>query len=164
LKQEVQGMKIDCEKLLIKDEESPKLEPVKIKEIKKSPSLDENNSNIFNDEVEQNFNIIIDSLEQEMNNMKNIKKNLIEFKKKMLTAYSCKNLVTNIGFNDPLYASNTIGYNRYKTNIFYFKNFNLNFPNFITQNKEIEKRFISRSNLFNRLITVIFKILKINNH
>ena len=87
-----------------------------------------------------------------------------QFKKNLITAYSCKNLIVNNGFNDPVNASNTIGYNRFKTKIEEYETNNLNLPNFLPLNRLIEKRYIDRNNLFNRIKTVIFKKLKIYNH
>ena len=87
-----------------------------------------------------------------------------QFKKDLITAYSCKNLVINNGFNDPINASNTIGFNRFKTKIEDYETDNLNLPDFLPRNRLIEKRYIDRNNLFNRIKTVIFKKLKIYNH
>jgi hypothetical protein len=87
-----------------------------------------------------------------------------QFKKNQLTAYSCKNLVINNGFNDPLNASNTIGYNRFKTKIEKYEVDNFKFSDFLPRNELIENRYIVRNNLFNRIKTVIFKKLKIYNH
>jgi hypothetical protein len=86
-----------------------------------------------------------------------------QFKKDFITAYSCKNLIINNGFNDPINASNTIGYNRFKTKIDKFESYNFKFPDFFPRNKLIEKRFIRKNNLFNRIKTVIFKKLNIFN-
>lgn len=84
------------------------------------------------------------------------------FKYKMLTVYPTKNLVLNIGFNSDL-ASNTTGYNRYKVNLSYFMNYRFNFPDFITDNPIIRKKFISKNSVLNRLITTIFKMFNIKN-
>jgi len=87
-----------------------------------------------------------------------------QFKKDLVTAYSCKNLVINNGFNDPIDASNTIGYNRFKTKIKKYEVDNFKFPDFLPRNELIEQGYIVRNNLFNRIKTVIFKKLKIYNH
>jgi hypothetical protein len=86
-----------------------------------------------------------------------------QFKNDFITAYSCKNLIINNGFNDPINASNTIGYNRFKTKFDKFESYNFKFPDFFPGNKLIEKRFIRKNNLFNRIKTVIFKKLNIFN-
>jgi hypothetical protein len=85
------------------------------------------------------------------------------FRKDLITAYSCKNLVINNGFNDPLNASNTIGYNRFKVGFEKFDLKNLHFPDFITLNLSIKRRFISKNSIYNRFITFAFKLLKITN-
>jgi hypothetical protein len=87
-----------------------------------------------------------------------------QYKMNYSTAYSSKNLIVNNGFNDPINASNTIGFNRFKTNIDIYKVNNLKLPDFLPFNKLIEKRYIERNNLFHRIKTVIFKKLKIYNH
>jgi len=84
------------------------------------------------------------------------------FKKNKMTIYPCKNLVLNIGFNRSD-ASNTIGYNRFKNNIEFYDNTNFKFPDFITNNKQIKYKFISRNSILNRIITKIFKFLNIYN-
>jgi len=53
-----------------------------------------------------------------------------QFKMNLLTGYSSKNLIVNNGFNDPINASNTIGFNRFKTKIDHYKVENLKFPDF----------------------------------
>jgi len=84
------------------------------------------------------------------------------FKKNKITIYPCKNLVLNIGFNRSD-ASNTIGYNRFKNNIELYNNTNFKFPDFITDNRQIKYKYISRNNIFNRFITKFFKLLNIYN-
>jgi hypothetical protein len=86
-----------------------------------------------------------------------------QFKKDLITAYSCKNLVINNGFNDPLNASNTTGYNRYKVDLETFDHKDLHFPDFITLNSIIKRRFISKNSIWNRLITFTFKLIKLKN-
>ena len=86
-----------------------------------------------------------------------------QFKKDLITAYSCKNLVINNGFNDPINASNTTGYNRFKVDLEKFDLKDLHFPDFIILNPSIKKRFISKNSVCNRVITFAFKLLKINN-
>ena len=85
-----------------------------------------------------------------------------QFKMNLITAYSCKNLVINNGFND-LDASNTTGYNRFKVNLEFFNYSNLKFPDLIVINPIIKWRFIFRNSLVNRIITFTFKFLNINN-
>jgi len=85
-----------------------------------------------------------------------------QYKRDLLTVYSIKNLVLNIGFNRAD-ASNTTGYNRFKMNHQNFNKNNFFFPDFIFFNKTIKSKFISKNSLFNRIITTIFKLLQINN-
>jgi hypothetical protein len=86
-----------------------------------------------------------------------------QYKKKLITAYSCKNLIINNGFNDPINASNTIGFNRFKTKIQKFDFYSLKFPDYLVSDFKIEKKFISRNNLINRILTTILKLFKIYN-
>jgi hypothetical protein len=86
-----------------------------------------------------------------------------QFKKDFITAHSCKNLVINNGFNDPINATNTIGYNRFKVVLGNFDPADLHFPDFIPLNQTIKRRFISKNSICNRVITFLFKLLKINN-
>jgi len=84
------------------------------------------------------------------------------FKKNKMTIYPCKNLVLNIGFNRSD-ASNTIGYNRFKINTELYNNTNFKFPDFITDNKQIKYKYISRNNFFNRFITRFYKLVNFYN-
>lgn len=86
-----------------------------------------------------------------------------QFKMGHITAYSRNNLVNNIGFNDPVNASNTTGYNRFKTNVRSFHTIQFKFPEFILTNKEIARRYVKQNNLYMRLVTTLFKKLKIYN-
>ena len=85
-----------------------------------------------------------------------------QFKMKLTTAYSSRNLVINNGFNSSD-ASNTTGYNRFKVSFEKFNRLDLHFPEFIPLNPTIQRRFIFRNSLFNRIITFAFKTLKIKN-
>lgn len=85
-----------------------------------------------------------------------------QFKKNMLTAYSTRNMVKNIGFNN-LEASNTTGYNRFKSEIDYFDTLDNYFPYHVIINPVIRKSFIKKNSLINRLITFSFKIFSIKN-
>lgn len=91
-----------------------------------------------------------------------IRLDYFQYKKNLTTAYSCKNLVINNGFNSSD-ASNTTGYNRFKVSFEKFNRLNLHFPEFIPINQAIKRRFICRNSLFYRIITFIFKILSIKN-
>jgi hypothetical protein len=91
-----------------------------------------------------------------------IRLDYFQFKNEFITAYSIKNMVLNIGFNR-IDASNTTGYNRFKTNHNFFNKHNYFFPDFIFFNKFIKRKYISKNSFFNRLITTIFKLFKINN-
>lgn len=85
-----------------------------------------------------------------------------QYKMDLLTSYSVKNLVVNIGFNS-FDASNTTGYNRFKVKHQPFiKNLFL-FPDFILFNGLIKRRFIMKNAFINRLITYALKKIKINN-
>jgi hypothetical protein len=85
-----------------------------------------------------------------------------QFKKEFVSAYSCKNLVINNGFNR-LDASNTIGYNRFKIELNNFYQFGFHFPDFLPSNPIINRRFISMNSIFKRIITFILKIINYNN-
>jgi hypothetical protein len=85
-----------------------------------------------------------------------------QFKKKLLTAYSCKNLVINNGFNDTN-ASNTTGYNRFKVHLESFDRLDIHYPDFIPVNPTIKRRYISKNSIFYRILTFAYKLLKIKN-
>jgi hypothetical protein len=85
-----------------------------------------------------------------------------QFKKDYLTAYSCKNLVINNGFNDKR-ASNTSGYNRFKILHEKYINIYFNLPDFIFINKHIKYKYVSKNSFLQRLFTQIFKKLNIYN-
>jgi hypothetical protein len=84
------------------------------------------------------------------------------FKNNLLTAYSTKNLVFNNGFNCNE-ATNTTGYNRFKVKIQLLDSTNIKFPDFITDNLVIRRRFIEKNSILNRIKTTIYKNLKINS-
>ena len=84
------------------------------------------------------------------------------FTQNLFTLYPTKNLVCNIGFNS-IDASNTTGYNRFKTVINYFTSVNYRFPLFITYNHQITRRFIFINSLFNRIKTSFFKFIRFSN-
>ena len=84
------------------------------------------------------------------------------YKTKKLTVYSSNNFVLNIGFNSD--ATNTFGYNRYKSSIKEFnvkKQFKL--PDSLIINKLIIKRSIFKNSLLLRIKTLFFKLLDIKN-
>ena len=83
------------------------------------------------------------------------------FRSKSLTVYSRYNHVLNIGFNEQ--ASNTFGYNRYKSMIDCPDLLNFKLSNYIIFNSIILNRLINKNSLLARLKTVLFKNLKINN-
>jgi len=85
-----------------------------------------------------------------------------QFKKNMLTAYSTKNMVENIGFND-LEASNTNGYNRYKSGLDYFNTLHFHFSDLLIFNPKIKKRFIAKNSFFARCKTWLYKLIKYKN-
>jgi len=85
-----------------------------------------------------------------------------QFKKDMITAFASKNLVLNNGFNSQD-ASNTVGYNRYKVDLETFDLKDLHFPDFITLNSSIKRKFISKNTIYKRVITSAYKLFKINN-
>jgi hypothetical protein len=85
-----------------------------------------------------------------------------QFKKNLLSAFACKNLVINNGFNSED-ASNTTGYNRFKVCLEYFNLINFHFPNFIPYNPIVKRRFITKNSIFNRLITMVLKKIYIKN-
>jgi len=85
-----------------------------------------------------------------------------QFKKDLVTVFATKNLVLNNGFNSQD-ASNTTGYNRFKVDLENFDLKDLHFPDFITLNPSIKRRFISKNSICNRVITFAYKLLKINN-
>jgi hypothetical protein len=85
-----------------------------------------------------------------------------QFKKDLITLYPTKNLVLNNGFNSQE-ASNTTGFNRFKEGLRNFDKTDLHFPDFIPLNPSIKRRFIAKNSVFNRLITVIFKLFNFNN-
>jgi len=85
-----------------------------------------------------------------------------QFKKDLVTAFPTKNLVLNNGFNSED-ASNTTGYNRFKVDIEYYDFVNFQFPDFLPINPIIKRRFIAKNSIFNRCITIFFKIIKIKN-
>jgi hypothetical protein len=85
-----------------------------------------------------------------------------QFKNDLVTAFSKKNLVVNNGFNN-YDASNTTGYNRFKVDLGKFDLKDLHFPDFITSNSSIKKRFISKNSIFNRFTTYGFKFFRIKN-
>ena len=86
-----------------------------------------------------------------------------QFKKDFISVYSSKNLVINNGFNDLINASNTTGFNRFKVSLEKFDFNNLHFPQYITSNPAIKSRFIAKNSIMKRIITFVFKKLKINN-
>lgn len=83
------------------------------------------------------------------------------FRSKRLTVYSRYNHVLNIGFNEQ--ASNTFGYNRYKSMIDCPDLLNFKLSNYIIFNSIILNRLKNKNSLLARAKTVLFKILKINN-
>jgi hypothetical protein len=85
-----------------------------------------------------------------------------QFKKNLFTAFTCKNLVINNGFNSED-ASNTTGYNRFKVCLEYFNLIDFHFPNFIPYNPIVKRRFIAKNSIYNRLITVVLKKMYIKN-
>lgn len=85
-----------------------------------------------------------------------------QFKKNLLTAYSCKNLVINNGFNDSN-ASNTTGYNRFNVNLDSYDRLDIHYPDFIPVNPTIKRRYISKNSIFYRILTFAYKLLKIKN-
>ena len=85
-----------------------------------------------------------------------------QFKKELITVYTCKNLVINNGFNNSD-ASNTTGFNRFKVELNGYDLPEFCFPDHIASNSKIKSRFISKNSIFSRMITSAFKILKINN-
>jgi hypothetical protein len=85
-----------------------------------------------------------------------------QHKRDLISAYSIKNLVVNIGFNSED-ASNTNGYNRFKVKHENFTKFSFLFPDFIVLNSTISRRFIIKNSFFSRLFTSFFKLLKIKN-
>lgn len=85
-----------------------------------------------------------------------------QYKNNLNTAYTCQNLVINIGFNSSD-ASNTTGYNRFKVNFDVYDCLNLKFPEFTPLNSAIRKRFIFKNSLLSRIITTVLKILNIKN-
>jgi len=84
------------------------------------------------------------------------------FKHGLITVYSCKNFVINKGFNRND-ATNTLGYNRYNVFLNNSECSFFRFPDFITINKLILKRYIFKNSYINRFKTYFFKILSINN-
>ena len=86
-----------------------------------------------------------------------------QFKRKLLTVYSCKNLVINNGFNIDD-ATNTFGFNRFKVNFEEFISLNLLLPKFFFPiNSRIKRRFIFRNSIFIRILTIILKTFNIKN-
>lgn len=85
-----------------------------------------------------------------------------QFKKDLVTAFSCKNLVINNGFNR-LDASNTTGYNRFKVNLDSFNTINFNFSDDLFFNNTIKKRYIFKNSLLMRIKTKFLKILNYKN-
>lgn len=82
-----------------------------------------------------------------------------QHKMDLLTSYSVKNLVVNIGFNSSD-ASNTTGYNRFKVKIENFTKYSFLFPDFILFNGLIKRRFIMKNSILNRLITFAYKKMR----
>jgi hypothetical protein len=78
------------------------------------------------------------------------------------TFYPVISLVENIGFGSED-ASNTFGYNRFKTKQKYKKREDFRIPESIIYNKSISKNFISKNSLQQRIFTRIMKIIGYKN-
>jgi hypothetical protein len=78
------------------------------------------------------------------------------------TLYPVASFVDNIGFcnND---ASNTFGYNRFKTKLNYSKTNNFKFPKTILYDKIITKNFIWKNSLLLRIFTRFMKLIGYQN-
>jgi hypothetical protein len=85
-----------------------------------------------------------------------------QFKKGLCTFYPVASFVDNIGFgnND---ASNTFGYNRFKTKLKYSKSDIFKLPESILYDKTISKNFIWKNSLQQRILTKIMKLIGYKN-
>jgi hypothetical protein len=85
-----------------------------------------------------------------------------QFKHESCTLYPTVGLVENIGFNDDD-ASNTFGYNRFKTKTKYKKITQFLFSDTIQYDKTISEKFIKKNSLQMRIFTQFMKIIGVRN-
>ena len=85
-----------------------------------------------------------------------------QFKEGFCTLYPCVSYVDNIGFNNDD-ASNTFGYNRFKTKLKAGQADHYKLPITIFYDKAITKKFIWKNSLEQRIFTRIMKLLHYKN-
>jgi len=85
-----------------------------------------------------------------------------QFKDGTCTLYPEVSLVDNIGFGSAD-ASNTFGYNRFKTKIKCNKTANFNFSESVFFDKTISKKFIWKNSIQQRIFTRILKLIQYKN-
>jgi len=84
------------------------------------------------------------------------------FKKKGTHVFPVQSLVDNIGYN-PVDASHTFIYNRYKTTRRLMKLYQFNFPLVLEYNSEIFKLFVQKNSIKARMVSRICRYLGIKN-
>jgi len=82
-----------------------------------------------------------------------------QFRKNLYSVYPIKSKSTNLGFNEN--ASHTFGYNRYKTTLDDGNLNSFNFCNHNEINEDLNREFVRVNNLYNKILTRIFTILKL---
>ncbi len=85
-----------------------------------------------------------------------------QFKDGTCTLYPVASLVENIGFGS-YDASNTFGYNRFKTKTKFNKITNFKFSETVFYNKTISKKFIMKNSIQQRIFTRIMKMINYKN-
>lgn len=82
-----------------------------------------------------------------------------QFRKKLYSVYPIKSKSTNLGFNEN--ASHTFGYNRYKTSLDDSNSNSFKFCAANDINKDLNREFVKVNNLYNRILTRIYSLLKL---
>ena len=117
--------------------------------------------NLFNEWGSDRSNMLTKTLQGKIRAW-DIRLDYHQFKAGSCTLYPVYTLVENIGFggND---ASNTFGYNRFKTKLKFRSIQNLRLPEIIIFNKSISRNFISKNSITQRIHTRLMKMMGYQN-
>jgi len=85
-----------------------------------------------------------------------------QFKSKLLTIYPTVSKTDNIGFHQ--FASHTWGYNRYRVDLDKSNSKDFRFNKNLTINETINKEFLKKNNITNRILTKLFSIFRMHRY
>jgi hypothetical protein len=84
LKEEMNNSEINCEKILLKELEKSNLQKSNVSSENMNMSVSSENSNSEGNEMEREFDKLVNKVENEMSNLKNLKTDLMRFKQTRL--------------------------------------------------------------------------------